>query len=82
VTSQPFDVDISLGDIQSVSNADALAAFFSRLRYDTSIRTVQTPANLSLSESVAQPIKRIELVAGASGRGSEYVISGPAVYLR
>jgi hypothetical protein len=73
VTTQPFDVDISLGDIQSVSNADALAAFFSKLHYDTSIRTVQTPANLSLSESVAHPITRIELIAGEPNRLQVYL---------
>jgi hypothetical protein len=73
VTRQPFDVDISLGDIQSVSNPDAPTAFFSKIGYDTSIRTVQTPANLSLSESVAHPITRIELIAGEPNRLQVYL---------
>ncbi len=73
MTRQPFDVDISLGDIQSVSNPDALTAFFSKIGYDTSIRTVQTAANLSLSDSVAQPITRIGLVAGEPNRLQVYM---------
>jgi hypothetical protein len=68
VSHQPFDTEISVHDVQSVHNADALTAFFSKLGYDTSIRTVQTAANLSLSESVARPVKRIELIAGEPNR--------------
>ncbi|MBZ5563617.1 MAG: Eco57I restriction-modification methylase domain-containing protein [Acidobacteriia bacterium] len=73
MTTQPFDVDISLRDIQSVSDADALASFLSKLGYDTSRRTVQTPANLSLSESVANPITRVELIAGEPNRLQVYL---------
>ncbi len=55
-------------DVQILSNADAIAAFFGRLRYNTNARTVQTPGNLGISnESTLRRIRRIELIADNEG---------------
>jgi hypothetical protein len=59
-----FDADLSDRDIQALSSADAVTAFFARLGYDTSARTVQTPGNLGIAtEGTLAPIRRIELIA-------------------
>jgi len=59
-----FDLDLTPADIQTLANADALAAFFARLGYDTNARTVQTPGNLGITaEGTLRPIRRIELLA-------------------
>lgn len=58
-----FDVELSPQDIQSVSSPDAVAAFFTKLGYDTAARTNQTVANLAIPEAAASSIKRIELIA-------------------
>jgi hypothetical protein len=58
-----FDVELTPQDIQSMSSADAVAAFFAKLGYDTAARTNQTVANLAIPEAAARPIKRIELIA-------------------
>lgn len=62
-TIQIFDLELTPQDVQSVNNADALAALFTKLGYDTAPRTIQTAANLGISEAIAQRIKRIELLA-------------------
>lgn len=62
-TEQRFDVELSPRDIQSINSVDALAAFFTRLGYNTSSRTSQTATNLAIPEAAARPIKRIELIA-------------------
>ncbi|SPE34495.1 conserved hypothetical protein [Acidobacteriia bacterium SbA2] len=61
--TQVFDRELTTRDIQSLNSADALAALLAKLGYDTSVRTVQTPGNLGLSDAVARPVKRIELLA-------------------
>ncbi len=58
-----FDLNLTPSDLQQLTDADAIAAFFSRLGYNTNVRTVQTVGNLGLSESVARPIKKLELIA-------------------
>ncbi len=58
-----FDVDLQKRDILDLASADALAAFFASLRYDTSARTAQTASSLGVSETVARPIRRIEMLA-------------------
>jgi hypothetical protein len=58
-----FDIDLQKRDILDLSEADGVAAFFARLRYDTSTRTSQTSQALGLTESVAHPIRRIEMLA-------------------
>jgi hypothetical protein len=51
-------------DVQVLSDANAIAAFFGRLGYDTNDRTFQTPANLGITaESTLRRIRRIELIA-------------------
>ena len=56
-----FDLDLAERDILGLSSADALAAFFASLGYDTNARTVQTPGNLGIgAEGTLRPIKRIE----------------------
>jgi hypothetical protein len=62
------DIELGYADIQALSDADAVAAFFERLGYNTSIRRVQTPANLGITaDSTLRPIKKIELLADQEG---------------
>lgn len=61
--SQKFDFELTAADIQGIAGAEQLAAFFTRLGYNTAARMPQTTANLQLSEAVARPIRRIELLA-------------------
>lgn len=59
-----LDIEVEPHDIQTISGADAVAAFFARLGYNTEARISQTPANLGITaEGTARPIKRIELIA-------------------
>jgi hypothetical protein len=61
---QIVDVDLSPHDIQALNGADAVAAFFARLGYNTAARTLQTPNNLGITaEGTTRPVKRIELIA-------------------
>jgi len=54
--------------VQLLSDADAIAAFFGRLGYNTNARTLQTPGNLGItSESSLRRIRRIELIADNEG---------------
>jgi hypothetical protein len=58
------DIELGCADIQALSDADAVAAFFERLGYNTSVRRIQTPANLGITaDSTLRPIKKIELLA-------------------
>jgi hypothetical protein len=50
-SEQRFDVELSPQDIQSMSGADALTAFFTRLGYNTTSRIAQTAANLAIPEA-------------------------------
>ena len=69
-----FDADLSEREVQELSSADALAAFFARLGYDTNARTVQTPGNLGIgTEGTLRPIKRIELIADREGLFQVYL---------
>jgi hypothetical protein len=63
-TSQTHDSELGLSDIQSLSNAGEITAFFARLGYNTDARIPQTPANLGITaEGTVRPIKKIELIA-------------------
>jgi hypothetical protein len=63
-TFRIYDSELGLSDIQSLSNADEITAFFARLGYNTDTRISQTPANLGITaEGTARPIKKIELIA-------------------
>lgn len=69
-----FDLDLTGRDIQSLSSADALTAFFARLGYDTNARTVQTPGNLGIgTEGILRPIKRTELISDREGLFQVYL---------
>lgn len=69
-----FDLDLTERDIQALSSADAVAAFFARLGYDTNTRTLQTPGNLGIgTEGILRPIKRIELIADREGLFQVYL---------
>lgn len=64
----PLDVEISAADVAGLASADALAGLFTRLGYDSSTRTVQTPANLGITaEGTVRQIRRIEQVASCDG---------------
>jgi hypothetical protein len=63
-----LDIDLEPSDVQDLSEADAIAALFARLGYNTDARTLQTPGNLGLTaESTVRPIKRTELIADQDG---------------
>ena len=62
--TRSLDTELGLPDVQTLSSADAVAAFFARLGYSTDTRTPQTPANLGITaEGTARPTKKIELIA-------------------
>ena len=61
---QSFDTDLTRQDVQDLSSADAVTAFFARLGYDTGTRTPQTAGNLGITADItSRPIKKIELIA-------------------
>jgi hypothetical protein len=63
-----LDIDLSRQDVQALSSADGVAAFFARLGYNTDARTAQTPGNLGITaDSTVRPIKEIELIADQEG---------------
>lgn len=63
-----FDIDLTTHDLQGLNSADAVAAFFARLGYDTEARTPQTAGNLGITaDSTSRPIKKVELVANQEG---------------
>ena len=57
------DLDLTTKDLSGLTSADALAAFLSRLGYDTGRRTVLTPSSLGLSGDTAASIRSIELLS-------------------
>lgn len=63
-----LDLEILSRDIQAISSADAVAAFFARLGYNTNARLKQTPANLGMAaEGTSRPIRNVELIADHEG---------------
>jgi hypothetical protein len=65
---QQHDLELDAAAVQLLSDADAIAAFFGRLGYNTNPRTVQTPGNLGITaESTLRRIRRIELIADNEG---------------
>ena len=67
-------------DVQLLSDADAVAAFFGRLGYDTNPRTIQTPGNLGItSENTLRRIRKIELIADNEGLLQVYLFQLPTV---
>jgi hypothetical protein len=69
-----FDLDLGRQDIQSLSAAEAITAFFARLGYNTEARTTQTPGNLGITaDSASRPIKKIELIADQEGLFQVYL---------
>jgi hypothetical protein len=63
-----LDIELGLHDVQALSSANAVAAFFARLGYSTDTRISQTPANLGITaEGTARSIKKIELIADQEG---------------
>ena len=59
------DLDLTTREISGLTSADALAAFLSRLGYDTGRRTVLTAASLGLSGDTGSAIRSIELFSQA-----------------
>ena len=61
---QSFDTDLTRQDVQDLSSADAVTAFFARLGYHTGTRTPQPLAISELPQTARpRPIKKIELIA-------------------
>ena len=67
-----LDREVSAREVQGLSGADAVAAFFARLGYGTDNRTIQTPGNLGITaEGTARPIKKIHQIADQEGHKSQ-----------
>lgn len=63
-----FDIEINHPDTQELDGADAIAALFAKLGYNTDVRIKQAPENLGITaEGTLRPIKRVELVADQEG---------------
>lgn len=63
-----FDIEITAGNILDLSSPDGVAAFFSRLGYDTDRRTKQIPEYLGITaSSTLRDIRHIELIADEDG---------------
>ena len=63
VATQIIDIELGPHDIQALNGADAVAALFARLGYNTDVRTLQTANNLGITaEGTTRPIKKIELI--------------------
>lgn len=57
------DVDLTPREIGDLASADALAAFLTKLGYDTDKRTLLSPEAVGLSGESASAIKRIGLLS-------------------
>jgi hypothetical protein len=69
-------------DVQVLSDADGVAAFFGRLGYNTNGRTIQTPANLGITgESLVRRIRKVELIADDDGLFQVYLFQLPTLTL-
>lgn len=69
-----FDVTITARDVQELSSADSVTAFFARLGWRTEVRIEQSPGNLGITaEGTVKPIKQIELIADQDGALQVYI---------
>jgi hypothetical protein len=59
----PTDANLTPKDLQGLTSADALAAFFTSLGYDTSSRKSLTPESIGLSGESAAPVQSIEVLS-------------------
>jgi hypothetical protein len=58
------DRDLTLGDVQQLANAEAVAALFAALGYDTSARLAQSSSAMGIAaESLRRKMRRIERIA-------------------
>ncbi len=57
------DSDLTPAEIAQLTTGDALAAFLTRLGYDTDARAVLTPEAIGLSATAAGAVRQIELLA-------------------
>lgn len=63
-----LDLEILARDIQAINSADAVAAFFARLGYNTNARLKTSPATLGITaEGTTRPIRNVELLADHEG---------------
>lgn len=70
-----LDKDLRPEHIQSISNADEVAGFFSYLGYNTTERIKQSPSNLGITnETLLKEIKKIELIANQENLLQVYLI--------
>ena len=56
------DLDLTAKDISSLSSADAIAGFLTKLGYPTGSRKKLTAASLGLTGDSADAVKHVELV--------------------
>ncbi len=57
------DLDLTAKEVAELASTDALAAFFTKLGYDTAERTLLTPEAVGLTGESAAAIKKIELLS-------------------
>jgi hypothetical protein len=57
------DIQLAPKQVSGLASADALAAFFSDLGYDTGRRSTLTPESIGLAGDSAAPIRQIEVLA-------------------
>jgi hypothetical protein len=69
------DLQVSSADVQALNTADAFAAFFAALGYDSDARLAQSPANLGISnETLTLQIERMELLADQDSLLQVYLV--------
>ena len=66
--SHTTDLQLTPKQISNLSSADAIAAFFTSLGYDTGVRTSLTAEAIGFSGESAAPLDSIELLSEA-GKG-------------
>jgi len=65
------DLDLTREQIQSLSSAEALVAFFAHLRYPADTRLVMTTEALGLASDLARSVRRIERLTSVEGGALE-----------
>ncbi|HOY63543.1 MAG TPA: hypothetical protein PK745_10235, partial [bacterium] len=69
-----LDKELQSSDIQVLSDANQVAAFFAGLGYNLDARVTQSPANLDIAaDGTARQIKKIELIADHDGLFQVYL---------
>jgi len=74
-----LDAELTPRHVQDLADADAVAALFQRLGYDTERRLTQSPANLGIAEALQPQIRRCKLIADQDGLLQVYLFEVKSV---